>query len=85
MRPSDAVTNVFLDTEFIDTGRLIQPISIALIAETGAEKVRRFRRHRSPQLSTQAMWFRAQAGREAPLPRWKEHKIAMPGGAGPIR
>ncbi|MEV6849253.1 3'-5' exoribonuclease [Actinoplanes sp. NPDC051411] len=28
---------MFLDTEFIDTGRIIQPISIALVAETGAE------------------------------------------------
>ncbi|MEU4243145.1 3'-5' exoribonuclease [Actinoplanes sp. NPDC026619] len=34
---ADAVTKVFLDTEYVDTGRLIVPISIALVAETGAE------------------------------------------------
>jgi 3' exoribonuclease, RNase T-like len=31
------VTRVFLDTEFLDDGHRIDPVSIALVAETGAE------------------------------------------------
>lgn len=31
------MTKVFLDTEFLDDGRLIQPVSLALVTETGAE------------------------------------------------
>jgi 3' exoribonuclease, RNase T-like len=31
------VTRTFLDTEFLDDGRRIDPISIALVTETGAE------------------------------------------------
>jgi hypothetical protein len=30
-------TRIFLDTEFVDDGRLIQPLSLALVSETGAE------------------------------------------------
>lgn len=36
MTDSDS-TKVFLDTEFLDDGRLIEMISIGLVAETGAE------------------------------------------------
>jgi len=31
------VSMVFLDTEFLDDGRLIQPLSLALVSETGDE------------------------------------------------
>jgi hypothetical protein len=31
------VTRIFLDTEFLDDGRLIAPLSLALVSETGAE------------------------------------------------
>ena len=31
------MTRIFLDTEFLDDGRRIEPVSLALVAETGAE------------------------------------------------
>jgi hypothetical protein len=31
------VTKVFLDAEFLDDGRLIEPVSLAMVSETGAE------------------------------------------------
>lgn len=31
------MSKAFLDTEFLDDGRLIQPLSLALVSETGAE------------------------------------------------
>ena len=37
MTAPTSTTKVFLDTEFIDTGRVIVPISIALVAATGPE------------------------------------------------
>jgi 3' exoribonuclease, RNase T-like len=31
------MTKVFLDTEFVDDGRVIDPVSLSLVSETGAE------------------------------------------------
>ena len=31
------MTKVFLDTEFVDDGRVIDPVSLPLVTETGAE------------------------------------------------
>ncbi len=31
------LSRIFLDTEFVDDGRLVQPVSLALVGETGTK------------------------------------------------
>lgn len=66
MSTSHATTKVFLDTEFIDTGRIIKPISIALVAETGAEYYAVFADADLRQLAGHA-WLNANVAPQLPV------------------